>query len=596
MKKKLPVGIENFAKIRKEQYYYVDKTNMIIDLLHMGGEVNLFTRPRRFGKSLTMSMLKNFFQIGANPQLFEGLVVAEDKELCQEHMGQYPVVSISFKDVARLTLEDAKISLKSQFYDEAKNHYELMDSNKLDQNEREDYKALLIRDDRDIAMTDNVMINALYRLTELLHKHYGKPTVLLIDEYDVPLDYAYRNGYYDAMVDILRNIFHKVLKTNEHLYMAVLTGCMILGNDAPSSLGSKKPRQVSEVGFPTRFEKTSPSSQCQSIFTGLNNPKVFTITDVRSGEYFGFTDSEVCELLEYYELSDNYDKIRAWYDGYRFGSVHEIYCPWDVLNYCDLCRFDASVEPESYWANSSGNYIVHDLIAQAGNTEIKREVERLINGESIEKKIRQELTYQDMDKIENIWSVLFMTGYLTSEGTTEDGRLKLRIPNLEIRSIFVEQIEGWFKEGVKQDGETFAQFCQALQDGNAERVEELFTKYLKKHITIRDNAVANRYKENFYHGILIGILGFKTDWYCRSNQQTGDGYSDIFIEDEEEELGIIIEVKYPDGGDLEKGSKDALAQIEEKHYDEKMFEDDVKRVLKYGIACGRRKCRVMVKK
>lgn len=563
MKKRLPVGIENFEKIRREQYYYVDKTNIIIDLLHMGGEVNLFTRPRRFGKSLTMSMLKNFFQIGANPQLFEGLAIAEDKELCREYLGQYPVVSIGFKDVARLTLEDAKISLKSQFYDEAKNHYELMDSQKLDKNDRDAYKALLIRDEKDIAMTDNVMINALYRLTELLHKHYGKPAVLLIDEYDVPLDYAYRNGYYDAMVDIMRNIFHKVLKTNEHLYMAVLTGCM-------------------------RVSK-------ESVFTGLNNPKVFTITDVRSGEYFGFTDSEVCELLAYYGLSEQYDKVRAWYDGYRFGSVHEIYCPWDVLNYCDLCRFDASVEPESYWANSSGNYIVHDLISHAGNAEIKHEVERLINGERIEKKIRQELTYQDMDKIENIWSVLFMTGYLTSEGATEDGRLKLRIPNLEIRSIFVEQIEGWFKEVVKRDGELLGQFCQALQAGNAQRVEELFTRYLKKHITIRDTAVANRYKENFYHGILIGILGFKTEWYCRSNQQTGDGYSDIFIEDEEEELGIIIEVKYPDSGDLEKGAKDALMQIEKKHYDEKMFEDDVKKVLKYGIACGRRKCRVMVK-
>ncbi len=528
-KKKLPIGIDIFEKMDREEFYYVDKTGMIEDLLQNRSEVNLFTRPRRFGKSLNMSMMKAFFEIGASPALFKGLKISERKELCEKYMGQFPVISISLKSVEGLDFEAAKKALKDILGEEAGRFYFLIQSSKLTNEEIESYKALLrVGETGDFLMSDTAMEKALLRLSLLLHKHYDKQVILLVDEYDVPLDKAFQYGYYDEMVSLLRNMFGNALKTNPNLYFAVLTGCL-------------------------RISK-------ESIFTGLNNLKVLTLTDVRFDEYFGFTDTEVKDMLDYYDLSEHYAEVKEWYDGYRFGNV-EVYCPWDVINYCDLLKADPNALPQDYWSNTSGNAMVRRFIDKA-DTRTRDEIERLIAGDEIVKEIHQELTYNELDSsIENLWSVLFTTGYLTQRGQ-EGKKYRLAIPNNEIRELFISQIREWFRDVSRKDGETLDQFCEAFPEQNPEKIEEIFSDYLWNTISIRDTASSK--KENFYHGILLGLLGYKSNWLVKSNAESGFGYSDILVEVPKNRTGIVIELKYAEDGNMDAACEKALQQIEDR--------------------------------
>ena len=558
-KKKLPIGIESFEEIRKEGFYYVDKTGVIGQLLEKWGKVNLFTRPRRFGKSLNMSMLKAFFEIGGDSALFEGLKISEKKELCEKYMGQFPVISISLKSVEGLSFEAAKKALKDILGVEAGRFYFLTKSSKLTAEEIESYKALLrVGETGDFLMSDTAMEKALLRLSSLLCKHYGKQVILLIDEYDVPLDKAFQYGYYDEMVSLIRNMFGNALKTNPNLYFAVLTGCL-------------------------RISK-------ESIFTGLNNLKVLTLTDVRFDEYFGFTDSEVKDMLEYYGLSEHYGEVKEWYDGYRFGNV-EVYCPWDVINYCDLLKADPNALPQDYWSNTSGNAMVRRFIDKA-DTRTRDEIERLIAGDEIVKEIHQELTYNELDSsIENLWSVLFTTGYLTQRGQ-EGKKYRLAIPNNEIRELFISQIREWFRDVSRKDGETLNQFCEAFPEQNPEKIEEIFSDYLWNTISIRDTASSK--KENFYHGILLGLLGYKSNWLVKSNAESGFGYSDILVEVPKNRTGIVIELKYAEDGNMDAACGKALQQIEDRDYAAKLKDDGMRNIIKYGIACYKKNCKVML--
>ena len=554
-KKRLPVGVENFELIINDNYYYVDKTGLISELLRNGGMVNLFTRPRRFGKTLNMSMLEYFFSIEGDKSIFDGLEILKDQKLCDEYMGKYPVISVSLKGINAAAYEGA-FDFAVQIMQRAAEAFQfLCDSECLSEHDKEAYKKLL-----DSNMSEAVFCSGLRRLSELLAKHYGTKVILLIDEYDVPLAKAFANGYYDQMVFLIRNLLEQALKTNSSLKLAVLTGCM-------------------------RISK-------ESIFTGLNNFTTFTIADVDFDEYFGFTDQEVRDLLTYYECADKYESIKEWYDGYRFGNV-DVYCPWDVVSYLRSLRTNREAIPQNYWINTSSNAEVKEFIRQSKNLTTKREIERLMAGESITKTIHPELTYKEMyESIENIWSVLFATGYLTQSGQVDARKFKLRIPNLEIRDIFKTQIMEYFKESVAKDGDMLGRFCKALKNGEEKKVEDIFESYLKKTISIRDTFVRKEMKENFYHGILLGILGIKEEWGVFSNQETGEGYSDILIETENSETAILIEVKYAGDGNLDVACERALKQVEERKYDEELRENGVDKILKYGIACYMKRCKV----
>ena len=487
---KLPVGIDNFEKIRKSDFYYVDKTKLIEQVLQNWGEVNLFTRPRRFGKTLNMSMLRAFFEIGTDPTLFDGLYISKNRELCREYMGKYPVIFISLKGVDGMTFEEAVVRTTTIVKTEARRHYYLKDSGKLVKEEIAQFEQLLSGKAEDI--TDSLRL-----LSELLYRHYEQKVIILIDEYDVPLDKAFQNGYYHEMVKLMRGILGQALKTNDFLQFAVLTGCL-------------------------RISK-------ESIFTGLNNFKVLSILDARFDEQFGFTDDEVKNLLADYGLSTYLAEVKEWYNGYHFGNA-DIYCPWDVINYVDQLKYDQTAIPQDYWSNSSGNAIVRSLIDKA-DVQTKNEIERLIAGEYIEKEISQELTYDEIDnKIENLWSVLFTTGYLTQHGRTENGKYRLTIPNKEIRNLFTRQIREWFRDVSQKDGEKLDIFCNAFVEKNPDKIEQIFSDYLWNTISIRDTAVSKERKENFYHGILLGLLGYKTSWLTKSNAESGTGYSDILVE------------------------------------------------------------------
>ena len=566
-KKKLPIGVDNFEKLIQEDFYYVDKTEMIADLLRNWGEVNLFTRPRRFGKSLNMSMLKNFFEIGCDKTLFQGLKISEEKELCEKYMGQYPVISVSLKGVDGLSFQSAREGLKGTIGDEARRFQFLLNSEKLSEEDKGAYRQLIEVNTEGkkggvYAMSEEILGNSIRTLSEVLSKHYGKKVILLIDEYDVPLDKAFQYGYYEEMVSLIRKFLGNALKTNPNLHFAVLTGCL-------------------------RISK-------ESIFTGLNNLKVMSITNVQFDEYFGFTDSEVKEMLNYYGLTDHFDSVKAWYDGYRFGN-EDVYCPWDVISHCDNLRADPNARPQDYWSNTSGNAIVRRFIDLAGG-KTKDEIERLIAGETIVKEIRQELTYSELDNsIENLWSVLFTTGYLTQRGMAEGDKYYLAIPNYEIKKLFVRQIREWFQYQAGSDRKTLDKFCNAFPDGDAARIEEIFNDYLWNTISIRDNAVPYDRKENFYHGILLGILGFQDDWIVKSNAESGIGYSDILIETRRNRIGIVIEMKYAEDGDLEAACQRALQQIEDKKYEAKLREDGMHNIIRYGIACYKKECKVLKK-
>ena len=560
--KKLPIGIESFEEIRKEGFYYVDKTGVIGQLLEKWGKVNLFTRPRRFGKSLNMSMLKAFFEIGGDPALFEGLEISEKKELCEKYMGQFPVISISLKSVEGLSFTAAGDALKTVIGTEALRFSFLEESTVLSENDKKMYRQLTTVGTSETGLFDmsmGVLTSSLKTLALLLHKHYDKQVILLMDEYDVPLDKAFQYGYYDEMVSLIRNMFGNALKTNPNLYFAVLTGCL-------------------------RISK-------ESIFTGLNNLKVLTLTDVRFDEYFGFTDSEVKDMLKYYGLSEHYGEVKKWYDGYRFGNV-EVYCPWDVINYCDLLKADPNALPQDYWSNTSGNAMVRRFIDKA-DTRTRDEIERLISGEEIVKEIHQDLTYNELDSsIENLWSVLFTTGYLTQRGCAGEYQYRLVIPNLEIKKLFIRQIREWFRDVSRKDGETLNQFCEAFPEQNTKKIEEIFSDYLWNTISIRDTASSK--KENFYHGVLLGLLGYKSNWLVKSNAESGFGYSDILVEVPKNRTGIVIELKYAEDGNMDAACEKALQQIEDRDYAAKLKDDGMRNIIKYGIACYKKNCKVVL--
>lgn len=557
--KKIPIGIEDFEKLRKNGFYYVDKTGLIIELLQNPAEVTLFTRPRRFGKSLNMSMLKYFFELDGDKELFQGLEIMNEPKLCEEYMGKFPVISLSLKDIDAESYETAFEMAAMLVNREAGNHRYLLESEFLATDEKEAFSELLDR-----KMNRSVFCGSIALLSQLLEKHHNRKVVMLIDEYDVPLARAHAQGYYEQMIVLIRSFFHQALKTNKSIQLAVLTGCM-------------------------RISK-------ESIFTGLNNLNVLTVADARQDESFGFTDEEVKELLHYYELSDKYSAVKEWYDGYRFGDV-EVYCPWDVINYCALLRADPTALPENYWANSSGNDVVRRFLRGAGeNKTVKHEIERLIAGEFVTKEIHQEITYSDMySSIDNIWSVLFTTGYLTQRGRGKGRNFQLAIPNLEVREIFTRQIMDMFKEDAKKDGESLDALCNALQDGDVKEAQSQLRKYLKKTISIRDTFARRELKENFYHGMLLGLLAFKGSWVVSSNREAGEGYADILVEidDDDEPMGLVIEVKYARDGDLDASCQEALAQINKRQYGDAFYDEDIEKVLKYGVAFYKDKCKVM---
>ena len=560
MRKKLPIGIENFEEFSKENFYYVDKTMFIAELLNNWGKVNLFTRPRRFGKSLNISMLKCFFEINCEKALFDGMDILQEKELCKQYMGKFPVISISLKGVDGLNYQQAYAALRRLIGNEALRFYYLSDSPELLPDEKKTYQALIHVKDGKFTMDDEMLVDSLRTLSQLLSKHFSQKVILLIDEYDVPLDKAFQAGYYDEMIVLIRNLFSNALKTNEFLQFAVLTGCL-------------------------RVSK-------ESIFTGLNNLKVHTITDVRYDQYFGFTEEEVNGMLAFYGLESYRDIIREWYDGYRFGKV-SLYCPWDVLNYCDELLADEEAEPENYWANTSGNDMVRRFIDKA-DKNTKNEIEQLVNGGTIVKSIKQELTYKDMDdSIENVWSILLATGYLTQRGRFSNRQFELAIPNKEVRELFIDLVKDWFKETTRADWSRIEKFCMAFPKGDVTRIGEMLHDYLWDSISVRDTAVRKNRKENFYHGMLLGLLQSQGNWLIQSNAELGEGYSDISI-CTSEKIGIIIELKYAEDGNLEKGCEEALKQIEEKKYAAGLKWKGMKKIIKYGIAFCEKECMVVM--
>lgn len=548
---RLPVGIENFAEIRRHGYYYVDKTQLIEQVLNRRNKVSLFTRPRRFGKTLNMSMLQHFFEIGTDPKFFQGLSISKNNELCEKHMGKYPVVSISLKSIHADSYAKAKAQLIKLVNREARRVQFLLDSDRLTAVDKALFSELLDRE-----MEEDTLVSSLQELTELLEIHFGHQVIVLIDEYDVPLAKANQNGYYDEMALLLRNFFENVLKTNDSLEFAVLTGCLRIAKE--------------------------------SIFIGLNNFKVYSITDTDYDETFGFVDDEVKKMLKSLNQQDHYEEVKEWYDGYRFGNT-DVYCPWDVVNYCADHLTTPNATPKNYWLNTSGNEVINYFIDSVGEPQklAKTELERLVSGNVVRKRINETITYKELySTIDNLWSTLFMTGYLTQRGSEDDGRYRLVIPNREIRNIVTDNILSLFQDEVKKDGQMANAFCQALMEGKEKEVERLLTAYMGKTISIRDTFVRKSIKENFYHGILLGILSFKTGWEVSSNRESGTGFSDILIEIDDSDIGIVIEVKYSDDEDqLEKDCKEALKQIKDRDYTQKLRDAGFHKILKYGIAC-----------
>ena len=567
MQTKLPMGIENFERIRKEGFYYVDKTGLIRDFLENPAYVNLFTRPRRFGKTLNMSMLKYFFEAGSdimpfnNSMLFDGLKISKEKELCEEYMGKFPVISITLKGATGINYEEAKEMLRYVIGNEAMRFQFLMQSPRLTEIERRRYEALVSIDKGgDYTMSDALLKSSLQTLSQLLQKHYGQDVIMLIDEYDVPLDYAYRSGYYDAMVELIRVLFGNAFKTNDSLKFAVLTGCLRISRE--------------------------------SIFTGLNNFKVYTVKDVRYKEYFGFTDAEVRQMLEYYGFSGQYDSVKEWYDGYMFGNLG-IYCPWDVINYCGDLRDGSVTEPQNYWVNTSSNDIIRRFLSKA-DAAARDEIELLINGGHVKKMVHQELTYRDLDSdIDNLWSILFTTGYLTQAEEDEEGISSLVIPNREIRWIYVQQIRKWFKDESRKDTRKLENLRRAFEENDTAAIEKEFSFYLRKTISIRDTSIKKEMKENFYYGVLLGLFGNMDGWKVKSNAESGDGYSDISVEVEDQEIGIVIELKYAENAAFDSACREALEQIHDNHYEEALADDGMTTIYRYGIACYKKRCRVV---
>ena len=561
---KLPVGIDDFEKIRKNSFYYVDKTKLIEQLFSNWGEVNLFTRPRRFGKTLNMSMLKSFFEIGADPALFEGLYISGNRKLCEEHMGKYPVIFLSLKNVEGLNFEAAKYQMLELVAKEAGRFDFLTQSENLTESDKGRYCALTTFLNGRYAMDEDLLYGSLQTLSELLYKHYGKKTVILIDEYDVPLDKAFQHGYYREMVALIHAMFGKALKTNDVLEFAVLTGCL-------------------------RVSK-------ESIFTGLNNFKILSITDSRFDEQFGFTDQEVRELLAFYHMEDRFEETKEWYDGYHFGNV-DVYCPWDVMNHVDRIKDDPKARPEAYWINTGGNDLVKRFVDKASKTT-RNEIERLIAGEAIEKQIRLDLTYDEIDNnIDNLWSVLFTTGYLTHAGISDDGVYKLVIPNKEVREVFKLQIQEWFKKSIFSNTEQLQNFWKAFEEGDTDGIEKYLNRVLSNSVSVFDTKSQNGEKESSYHNLLVGILTGNADWLVKSNVEAGEGFEDIIVETDDPDAGIIVEQKYAkEFKDMEQACRNALEQIKDRRYQEYLLDDDRRDILIYGIAFCKKRCKAEVEK
>lgn len=555
-KLKLPVGIDGFEKIRRNGFYYIDKTKLIEQLFLNWGEVNLFTRPRRFGKTLNMSMLKSFFEIGTDTSLFDGLYISENKELCEQHQGQYPVIFLSLKDVEGLSFSEAKRKCIQLIKREAERFYDLKNSERLLDIDKKNYCRLL---DMTVQEEDSdIVSSSIKMLSALLYKHYGKKTVILIDEYDVPLDKAFQHGYYKEMVHFIRGLLGEALKTNDSLSFAVLTGCL-------------------------RVSK-------ESIFTGLNNFKILSITDTRFDEQFGFTDTEVRKLLLDYHLEDRFEEVKEWYDGYRFGNA-DVYCPWDVINFVDRAKDDKEAKPEAYWINTSGNDLVKRFIDKANKTT-KNEIERLINGEAIEKELRLDLTYEEVDQsIENLWSVLFTTGYLTQSGRNEDGAYRLIIPNREVREVFRLQINEWFKKSIFSNTERLTAFWKAFEEGDTEGVEQYLNRVLSNSISVFDTKARKEEKESSYHNLLVGILTGNADWLVKSNVEAGEGFADIIVETDDPDAGIVAELKYTKNfDDMKMTCQKAIDQIRDRRYQEYLLNDDRKDIRLYGITFCKKRC------
>lgn len=561
---KLPVGIENFEEIRTNGYYYVDKTNLIEQLFESRGKVNLFTRPRRFGKTLNMSMLKYFFEIGADPSLFDGLNISRNEQLCKEHMGKYPVIFLTLKNVDGLDFQEAKQRFVDLIGTEAARFRFLLDSDRLTLDDKERYQALIAIKNGAYFMSNQVFTRSLKTLSEILNKYYDQKTVILIDEYDVPLDKAFQQGYYREMVSLIRGIFGDALKTNDSLSFAVLTGCL-------------------------RISK-------ESIFTGLNNFKILSITDVRFDEQFGFTDKEVNDILSYYHMEDRMEETKQWYDGYHFGNV-DVYCPWDVINHVDRIKDDPGARPETYWINTSGNDLVRRFVDKANKTT-RNEIERLIAGEAIEKQIRLDLTYDEIDNsIDNLWSVLFTTGYLTQIGLTEEGAYKLVIPNKEVREVYKLQIQEWFEKSLFSNVDQLQSFWKSFAEGNTEEIEKYLNRVLSNSISVFDTKGRNEEKESSYHNLLTGILTGNADWLVKSNVEAGEGFADIIVETDDPDAGIITELKYTrDTKEMEQACKKAIAQIKDRRYQEYLLNDERRDILLYGIAFCKKRCKVIAEK
>lgn len=559
---KLPVGIDNFEKIRRNGFYYVDKTSLIEQLFSNWGEVNLFTRPRRFGKTLNMSMLKYFFEIGTDRSLFDGLHISSNEKICSEHMGKYPVIFLSLKNAEGLNFDTAKYQMVELIAREAERFPFLAKDTNLSDRDREKYRVLTAFADGHYQMSDDVLYGSLQTLSELLYKHFNQKTVILIDEYDVPLDKAFQHGYYREMVALIRAMFGRALKTNEALGFAVLTGCL-------------------------RVSK-------ESIFTGLNNFKILSITDSRFDEQFGFTDEEVQRLLADYHLEARFSETKEWYDGYRFGNV-DVYCPWDVINHIDRIKDDPNARPEAYWINTSGNDLVKRFVDKANRTT-RNEIEQLIAGNAIEKMLRLDLTYDEIDNsIENLWSVLFTTGYLTQAGMTEDGAYRLVIPNREICEVFKLQIQEWFKKSIFSNTEQLTAFWKAFEEGNTDGVEMYLNRIMSNSISVFDIKTGEGRKEISYHNLLVGILTGNADWLVKSNVEAGEGFADIIVETEDPNAGIVVELKYTKNYDeMEQACRAALDQIHDRRYQEYLLNDGRKDIILYGIAFCKKRCKAMV--
>ena len=561
---KLPVGIEDFQDIRRNGFYYIDKTGLIEQLLDSWGKVNLFTRPCRFGKSLNMSMLRYFFEIGTDMTLFNGLHIMQRKDFCDEYMGRFPVVFLTLKGVDGLTFEKATNKLIKIVALEAERFIFLKNSDKLTDNEKQRYCALVKMQDGKYVMDEDTLESALQTLSELLYRHYGQKVVILVDEYDVPLDKAYQNGYYKEMVSMIRSLFGEALKTNEFLQFAVLTGCLRVSRE--------------------------------SIFTGLNNFKIFSITDARFDEQFGFTEDEVGKMLKDYHLEEHLAEMKEWYDGYHFGDA-DIYCPWDVINRVDNLCYTPEAKPKCYWINSSGNALVKRFVSIANRTT-QDEIEHLIAGEPIEKYVRLDLTYDEIDKsIDNIWSVLFTTGYLTQADMTEQGAYKLVIPNKEVRTVYISQIKEWFKQKIADNTEQMAHFWKAIEDGNAEIIEQYLNQTLSNTISVFDTKAPEMEKENSYHTFLAGMLTGNTDWVVKSNVEAGEGFADIIIKPQNPDDGIIFELKCSkEASGLDKACERAIKQIGDRRYSEYLKNDGRHNMIFYGIAFYKKRCKVVVEK